>query len=210
MSKILRKILQITLYVTLFLVFIFIVGSSQKYVRRLFHQPLTNISVENPNSALLSMLINKSKFSGDWWWNIITTHQGDHPQYNANINEFAIRFLVGYYRGHDVRFTHTLNKYITASNEINTDPMWTSIGVSNPVDQVLIPIPESSTFLDPVCYIGIDKADRRTTRCVLIREDRNIQERIELDIYGETSVEVMSPLVNNIVMFFDEKESIIK
>ena len=187
------------------IVVIFISGLSQKYVRRFFHMPQRFDTLENSDSELLGILITESKFSNVWKWDGVITNQFDHVNYDSNIDELATRMFVGYRKGHEVRFIHTVTRYVDSPGEPGLDPMWKGIGVDAILEEVSIPLPEDSTFLSSACYVGLKKPETKVVRCVLVRSHENIHERIDLDTYGEMNVETLSQFVNNIAMVFDDK-----
>jgi len=200
-----------TLQIVLLIILTLIIAASQKYVRRLLHLPQIFETVESSDSELLGMLMDKSRFSNNWMWDSIITDQFNQLEYDPNIDELAIRKFVGYYRtGHDVRFTHTIIKYLAVPVELNADPRWDAYGVDVLIDQIVISTLEASTFQPPACYIGLDEPETEIIRCVLVRKYGNIHERIDLDVYGENTTETISQLVHNVINVVEDKETSIQ
>lgn len=179
------------------LLFLFSMLYFDKYIRRLFNTPKIVWTVQDSNSKLLPLLIGEDDFPSAWTWDLIVTNQSDQPSYASNLDEYARRKFVGVYGQHDIRVIHSLYQYdgYAALPDDNIDPRLDSIGVTSikssfPLANINLPNDKN-----PICYSGDDNYNARVTRCMTVINNEALQERIDVDIYGSVSKELIEKIV---------------
>lgn len=206
--KINKKHYLIILGAAVFILSIFLIPSGLKFVRRLLNWPQSFSNIQNTNSKLLPLLLQKGDFSKDWQWDLIITYQNDKDPLNGEnrIIEFSTRQFVGLYKNHSVRVMHSIYRYkddFSLSN-IKLDPALESVGLNNVTEKFTFSMPEEFDR-EPNCYLGMDYHQNTISRCVLVKKKNNILERVDIDVYKDMTKELIKQATIDIQSYLESR-----
>lgn len=195
--KINEKKLLFIFLATAFLLSVFLLPSGIKSVRRILNRPQFFSDIQDTDSKLLSLLLQKDDFSEDWQWDLVITNQSNvDPLRGENrVLEFSLRQFVGLYKKHSVRVVHYIYQYENQFNlsNIEVNPNLKSIGLHNIIEEFAFNLPETFDQKLAGCYLGTDKYQSTVSRCILIIQKNNIFERVDVDIYDDITKELIKP-----------------